>query len=57
MGRLSKEDYRRAKKCLKRYNYNCINIINRQSDILSLSVAPHDRVTTCTIRGWKCNIK
>lgn len=42
MERLSKEDYNRAKECLKRYNYNCINIINIQSDILSLSIAPID---------------
>lgn len=42
MERLNKEDYNRAKGCLKRYNYNCINIINIQSDILSLSVAPMD---------------
>lgn len=42
MERLSKEDYREAKGCLKRYNYNCINIINTQSDILSLSIAPVD---------------
>lgn len=42
MDRLSKEDYNRAKGCLKRYNYNCINIINIQSDILSLSIAPMD---------------
>lgn len=42
MERLSKDDYNRAKGCLKRYNYNCINIINIQSDILSLSIAPND---------------
>lgn len=42
MERLSKDDYNRAKGCLKRYNYNCINIINIQSDILSLSIAPMD---------------
>lgn len=42
MDRLCKEDYDRAKGCLKRYNYNCINIINIQSDILSLSIAPMD---------------
>lgn len=38
--RLEKEDYRRAVGALKRYNYNCINIINIQADILSISVAP-----------------
>lgn len=42
MERLSKEEYNRARDCLKRYNYNCINIINIQSDILSLSIAPND---------------
>lgn len=42
MSRLSKEDYREAVGCLKRYNYNCINIMNIQSDILSLSIAPAD---------------
>ena len=42
MERLSKDDYNKAKGCLKRYNYNCINIINIQSDILSLSIAPND---------------
>ena len=42
MERLSKDNYNRAKGCLKRYNYNCINIINIQSDILSLSIAPND---------------
>ena len=26
--RLSKEEYREAKGCLKRYNYNCIKIMN-----------------------------
>lgn len=40
--RLPKEDYNRAVGCLKRYNYNCINIINIQSDILSISIAPID---------------
>lgn len=38
--RLDKEDYRKAVGALKRYNYNCINIINIQSDILSISVTP-----------------
>lgn len=39
MKRLSKDEYNKSKRCLKRYNYNCINIMNIQSDILSLSVA------------------
>lgn len=38
--RLPKEEYNKAVGCLKRYNYNCINIMNIQSDILSLSIAP-----------------
>ena len=42
MERLSKEEYNRAKGCLQRYNYNRINIINIQSDILSLSVSAND---------------
>lgn len=40
--RLSNEEYKEAVGCLKRYNYNCINIMNIQSDILSLSIAPAD---------------
>ena len=35
--RLSKEEYREAKKCLKRYNYNCIKILNIRADIMSIS--------------------
>lgn len=42
MTRLSNEDYNRAVGILKRYNYNCINILNIRADILSLSVAPSD---------------
>ena len=42
MRRLSKDEYNKAKRCLKRYNYNCINIINIQNDILSLSITPCD---------------
>lgn len=40
--RLPKEEYNRAVGCLKRYNYNCINIINIQSDILSIGIASND---------------
>ena len=40
--RLSKEDYRDAVGILKRYNYNCLNIINRQEDIMSISVGNND---------------
>jgi len=36
MNRLSKEDYNRAKDCLKRYNYNCIKILNIRADIISI---------------------
>ena len=34
--RLSKEDYKKANDCLKRYNYNCINILNIRADIISI---------------------
>ena len=34
--RLSKEEYKEAKGCLKRYNYNCISIMNIRADILSI---------------------
>ena len=37
MSRLSKEDYREAVGCLKRYNYNCIKMMNMKYDIMSLS--------------------
>ena len=36
--RLNKEDYNRAVGYLKRYNYNCINIINIRADIMSISI-------------------
>lgn len=36
MNRLSKEEYNRAKDCLKRYNYNCIKILNIRADIISI---------------------
>lgn len=42
--RLPKEEYNKAVGCLKRYNYNCINIMNIQSDILSLSISPVDDI-------------
>lgn len=38
MTRLPKEDYKNAVGILKRYNYNCINIINIRADIMSVSV-------------------
>lgn len=34
--RISKEEYKKAKGCLKRYNYNCINIMNIRNDIMSI---------------------
>ena len=34
--RLSKEEYRKAKGCLKRYNYNCLKIMNIRADIMSI---------------------
>lgn len=34
--RISKEDYNTAVGCLKRYNYNCINILNIRSDIMTI---------------------
>lgn len=36
MNKISREDYKEAKGCLKRYNYNCINIMNIRADIMSL---------------------
>lgn len=35
--RIPKEEYNKAVNCLKRYNYNCINIMNIRADILSIS--------------------
>lgn len=40
--RLSKEEYREAEECLKRYNYNCINIINIRADIMTIGVPNND---------------
>ena len=40
--KIKKEEYNKAVGCLKRYNYNCINIINIQEDILSISVPQND---------------
>ena len=37
MTRLPKEDYRNAVGILKRYNYNCMNILNIRADIMNLS--------------------
>ena len=35
--RLSKEEYKKAEGCLKRYNYNCVTILNIRADIMNLS--------------------
>ena len=40
--RLSREEYRQAEGYLKRYNYNCINILNIRNDIMSLSSVKMD---------------
>lgn len=40
--RLSKEDYRRAEGCLKRYNYNCVTILNIRADAMSLKAVNYD---------------
>lgn len=40
--RLSKEDYKEAVDILKRYNYNCLNILLIQNDIISLSATNYD---------------
>lgn len=42
MERLPKEDYKEAVGCLKRYNYNCINIMNIRADIMSISAPTTD---------------
>lgn len=34
--KISKEEYKEAKGCLKRYSYNCINIMNIRNDIMSI---------------------
>ena len=40
--RLNKEDYQNAVGCLKRYDYNCINIINIKTDIYSVESTSND---------------
>ena len=35
--RIPNEEYKKATKCLKRYNYNCIRILNIRADIMTLS--------------------
>lgn len=40
--RLSREEYKKAEGYLKRYNYNCINILNIRNDIMTLSAVKLD---------------
>lgn len=40
--KLSKEEYNKAKGCLRRYNYNLITIINIRADIMSIGVPSTD---------------
>ena len=44
--RLSKEDYREAKGCLKRYNYNCLKIMNIRADIMDIGSPSLDGLPT-----------
>lgn len=40
--RLEKEDYKKAIDILKRYNYNCLNILLINNDIISLGASKYD---------------
>lgn len=40
--RLNKEDYQKAVGILKRYNYNCLNILLINNDIVSIGAANYD---------------
>lgn len=40
--RLNKEDYNRALALLKRYNYNCLNILSINNDIISIGATKYD---------------
>lgn len=40
--RLSREDYKKAEGCLRRYNYNCITIMNIRADIMSVGIPSSD---------------
>ena len=42
MTRLSKEEYREAVGLLKKYNYNCLNIINMRADIIGINIPQND---------------
>ena len=35
--RIPKEEYKRAEECLKKYNYNCVTILNIRADLMSLN--------------------
>lgn len=40
--RLSKEEYKIAEGCLKRYNYNCVTILNIRADVMSIGALNYD---------------
>lgn len=40
--RLDKESYKKAEGCLRRYNYNCITIMNIRADIMSVGAVNTD---------------
>ena len=40
--RIPKEEYNKARACLKRYSYNCMNILTRRLDIMQLSAVNMD---------------
>ena len=40
--RLEKEDYKKAEGCLRRYNYNCITIIDMNESILGINATTID---------------
>ena len=40
--RIPKEDYQKSKSCLKRYTYNCLNILMIRSDIINISAVNLD---------------
>lgn len=40
--RLDKESYKKAEGCLRRYNYNCITIMNIRADIMTVGAVNTD---------------
>ena len=40
--RLDKESYKKAEGCLRRYNYNCITIMNIRADIMNVEAVNTD---------------